>query len=175
MMKERIEMSKYIIELEDEPVGGLYKAKGFNSLVFDKNGLSRLKPYKEEEKPFPRVGEKYYFISSEGNISTCCFTGKEDANRYSIGNIFSTYEEANFMVEKLKVIAELKQFAEPDSRPWDNKTQHWVLTFRYGELDANYCSIGRGLDPIYFDSREATLDAIDKVGEYRIKKYLFGV
>lgn len=33
---------KYVIELEDEPVNGLYKAKGFNTLVFDKNGLKKL-------------------------------------------------------------------------------------------------------------------------------------
>jgi len=33
---------KYFIELEDEPVNGLYKAKGFNTLVFDKNGLNKL-------------------------------------------------------------------------------------------------------------------------------------
>ena len=47
---------KYIIELEDEPFGRnddpkiphgmdeLWRVKGFNSLVFDKNGLMRLEP-----------------------------------------------------------------------------------------------------------------------------------
>lgn len=44
---------KYIIELEDKPVGnsGLYKVKGFNSLVFDQNGLNKLEPYIESIKP----------------------------------------------------------------------------------------------------------------------------
>ena len=42
---------KYIIEFEDKPFGnGLYKAKGFNSLVFDQNGLDRLTPFEEEIK-----------------------------------------------------------------------------------------------------------------------------
>ena len=45
---------KYIIEIEDEPLvrksalhgeTAVYKAKGFNTLVFDRNGLSKLKPY----------------------------------------------------------------------------------------------------------------------------------
>ena len=45
---------KYIIEIEDEPMvrksalhgeTAVYKAKGFNTLVFDRNGLSKLKPY----------------------------------------------------------------------------------------------------------------------------------
>lgn len=50
-------MSKYIIEIEDEPFGRnddpviphgmdeLYRAKGFNALVFDKNGLDKLTPF----------------------------------------------------------------------------------------------------------------------------------
>ena len=46
-------MSKYIIEIEDEPFvrlsalfgeEGLYRAKGFNSLVFDQFGLDKLTP-----------------------------------------------------------------------------------------------------------------------------------
>lgn len=47
---------KYIIELEDEPFipqwdeasdpeVTLYRVKGFNTLVFDENGLNKLKPY----------------------------------------------------------------------------------------------------------------------------------
>ena len=50
-------MSKYIIEIEDEPFGRnddpniphgmdeLFKAKGFNALVFDKEGLDKLTPF----------------------------------------------------------------------------------------------------------------------------------
>ena len=53
-------MSKYIIEIEDEPFGRnddfniphgmdeLYKAKGFNTLVFDKHGLDKLTPLDNE-------------------------------------------------------------------------------------------------------------------------------
>ena len=52
---------KYVIELEDKPFhkngsGGkkteLYRVKGFNSLVFDGLGLSKLKPYEDCEKDF---------------------------------------------------------------------------------------------------------------------------
>lgn len=50
---------KYIIELEDEPmiansscqeVDELWKAKGFNSLVFDQNGIKKLTPYTESDR-----------------------------------------------------------------------------------------------------------------------------
>lgn len=51
---------KFIIEINEKySTGGctnetgtpdlLYRIKGFNSLVFDDNGISKLKPYKEEE------------------------------------------------------------------------------------------------------------------------------
>ena len=53
---------KYIIEIENEPFGRnddpffphgmdeLYRAKGFKSLVFDKNGLDKLIPYIEPDR-----------------------------------------------------------------------------------------------------------------------------
>jgi len=45
---------KYIIELEDEPFHKengdfLYRAKGFNSLVFDMTGIGKLTPYTEPD------------------------------------------------------------------------------------------------------------------------------
>ena len=40
---------KYIIELDEIPNTGLYKARGANTLVFDRRGIENiLKPYKEE-------------------------------------------------------------------------------------------------------------------------------
>lgn len=62
-------MSKYIIEIEDEPFGRnddpniphgmdeLYKAKGFNSLVFDQFGLDKLTPL--DKALSSELGEAY--------------------------------------------------------------------------------------------------------------------
>ena len=42
---------KYIIELDEIPNTGLYKARGANTLVFDGKGIENiLKPYEEEHK-----------------------------------------------------------------------------------------------------------------------------
>lgn len=50
---------KYIIEIEDEPLvrksalhgeTAVYRAKGFNSLVFDQDGLNKLEEYKEDKE-----------------------------------------------------------------------------------------------------------------------------
>ena len=63
---------KYIIELEDEPmiansfnqeVDELWKAKGFNSLVFDKYGLYKLTPYTESDREAIEI-EVWDFVRS---------------------------------------------------------------------------------------------------------------
>ena len=42
---------KYIIELDEIPNTGLFKARGANTLVFDRKGIERiLKPYKKESE-----------------------------------------------------------------------------------------------------------------------------
>ena len=42
---------KYIIELDEIPNTGLYKARGANTLVFDRRGIENiLEPYKEEHE-----------------------------------------------------------------------------------------------------------------------------
>lgn len=42
---------KYIIELDEIPNTGLFKARGANTLVFDRQGIENiLKPYKKESK-----------------------------------------------------------------------------------------------------------------------------
>lgn len=52
---------KYIIEVEDIG-GGLWKAKGFNTLVFDKNGLAKLKMFWEEDEI--QVGDEVRYFDT---------------------------------------------------------------------------------------------------------------
>ena len=42
-------MAKYIIELSDEPVDGLYRHPIMKTCVFDEEGIKKLKPYNEDE------------------------------------------------------------------------------------------------------------------------------
>ncbi|MBP5281069.1 MAG: hypothetical protein J6Z22_01070, partial [Lachnospiraceae bacterium] len=87
---------KYIIEIEDEPFGRnddpviphgmdeLYRAKGFNSLVFDKNGLDKLIPIdKELEEAYQRgLDEGYNNGYSQGLKDGC---HKSDTEEYQQG------------------------------------------------------------------------------------------
>lgn len=54
--------NKYIIEIGEEidaEKGKLFRIKGFNSLVFDYNGLMRLEPYIEDD--YSGVGEDSHY------------------------------------------------------------------------------------------------------------------
>lgn len=76
-------MSKYIIEIEDWPVNGLYKAKGFKTLVFDEEGLRRLEKVEDETQC------SYYYISDQMTVCMAKGTDSEvDKARIAAGNYF---------------------------------------------------------------------------------------
>lgn len=125
----------------------------------------------------PKSEEEYYWITNYGEPLrdrwTSCSYSKE---RLAIGNVFRTKEEANFAIEKLKVIHELKQFAEPKERAWNSKNDHFFIEwdFTLDKIDICYnCTVKRDL--IYFESIDIAHKAIEAVGEERIKKYYLEV
>lgn len=173
-------MSKYIIEVEDNAVDGLFKAKGFNTLVFDQNGLDKLQKYeepKEEEKSWPQLADKYYTICGDMVVSNYLWDNDMwDIRRASIGNIFRTKEEAEFAVERLKVLAEMRKFAEPFDAEWDYNTYHYYIYYdcEHECLDVYQNALMR-CGELYFESKKKARECIEAVGEDRIKKYYLGV
>ena len=135
----------------------------------------------EEEKDtsFPKNGDEFYFILSDGEIDSKYYspTSSIDMDCISMGNCFKTEEEAEFEVERLKVIHEIKKFTEPEDYAWDNKNCHY--TFVYNTSSKNcleiqgYYTFKTG--SIYFKSSSDINACIEAVGEDRIKKYYFGI
>lgn len=125
----------------------------------------------------PEFGERYYFIPSyEEHASNKWDNHPIDERRLAIGNVFKTKKEANFAIEKLKVIHELQQFAEPKEKAWDSEDAHfyieWDFTFGRINIDRKYTRKG---NCIYFDTVYMAENAIKAVGEDRIKKYYLEV
>ena len=121
----------------------------------------------------PQKGDIYWFISNIGCISKGQWDNHSvDRERYLVGNCFKTKEEAEFAAEKLKVIAELKEFAEPKDAVWDGTKFHCFITWDFWEGGISVKSICtyKGND-IYFSTREDAEKAIAEVGEERVKKY----
>ena len=121
----------------------------------------------------PTFGEKYWVVNIDGKVCNDFWDGyNSEINSLNIGNIFQTEEEAKNEVERRKVMSELKRFS---------------CEFTYGDrnfyinllsccaLSYNYRSNAKTQGVIYFESEEIAKEAVEKVGEERIKKYIFGI
>lgn len=137
------------------------------------------------EKPKPKTvldlkdGDRYCYITADGELRFVSWQNDEsDKNKLYIGNIFLTEEDAEFEVERLKVIAELKKYAKEFSdEEWSNPTiPKYVIYLSSQDYRMDITSHYSVRYPfLYFESKEKAQEAIDAVGEERIKKYYFGV
>ena len=135
---------------------------------FDK----RVEALKVDEQEFPQDGDEYCYIDDEGYISNEKWDGLDfEKYRLAVGNIFKTKKQAEFAVEKLKVEAELRKY----SRPFLWGTENTAILFDGDDFkfDTRLAHVFQGT--IYFETENKAKQAIESVGEERIKKYIFGV
>lgn len=139
----------------------------------------------EEKKKYwtPKEKEKYFYIED-------CMGVSDDRNvqapidycRFNIGNYFKTKEEAEHMIEKLKVIHELQKFAYENNEgeiDWNDAKQYKQFLI-YDIEDKKVCVDYKTYvksEPfnIYFTSFDIARKAIKTIGEDRIKKYYFDI
>ena len=143
--------------------------------VLEENKESKIWKLKEREP--------YYYVNSNGEVLEDCNSNhRVDKDRICLGNCFKTKEEAKYMVEKLKVINELKNFAlenNAEEIDWKNLKQvKWAIAYSrmYKNLELNdWRNTQFSSSNIYFTSREIAQKAIETIGADRIKKYYFDV
>lgn len=135
-------------------------------------GLENKYNSKEE---WPKEGDYYWIIDDLGLFVRHCWRGSLfDKKMFKVGNIFKTEEEAEHTLEKLKVIQELKQMAGPFRTGRNNYLIQYdsmhdrLISVLYTERVVAYGNF-------YFYDEAELYKAIDRIGEGRIKKYLFGV
>lgn len=124
-------------------------------------------------------GDKCFFLTGSGIVQGGIW--RDDMislSMLSIGNMFLTEEDAEFAIERLEVIAELKKYAKEFSdEEWLNQSivKHYII-FDYEDhvINIGYVCFTKVSD-IYFESEEKAQEAIKAVGEDRIKKYYLGV
>ena len=139
-----------------------------------KERIAELEEQAKEEQEFPQVGDTYWRIDDKGSVDNNFYKDYyTDNHRQAIGNFFQTEQQAEFAVEKLKVEAELRKF----SRPFKcGEISHYIFLNTDIEcLDVAGLSYSQYQGTIYFESREKANEAVESVGEERIKKYIFGV
>lgn len=130
----------------------------------------------------PKPDDLYYCLLSTGQVesTTFCRHYGADEDRVKLGNCFETKEEAEHMVEKLKVIKELQDFALENNNEeidWRDKyTTKYFISYDFNEekiLTTGYTYFWTS--NIYFASKEIAQEAIKKISEDRIKKYYFDI
>ena len=132
----------------------------------------------KEQNEWPQPGDRYYTIQSIGGISDNMWTNCPVDNQLAeIGNCFRTKEDAEFEVERLKVLAEMKKFAEPEDTVWDGYNEHWSIHYNsmvYKDIDYT-CRTNDKYNDIYFESEEKAMECVKAIGADRIKKYYLRV
>lgn len=131
----------------------------------------------------PKKGDKYFLISSR--LEVVKFNNQEDSIDKKVinsGNCFKTKEEAQHMIEKLKVIKELQDFAienRDEEIDWNDVNQEKLylgMNPKIKSIDIFHtCSWIYLPFNIYFTSEEIAEKAIETIGEDRIKKYYFDI
>lgn len=122
----------------------------------------------------PAEGEAYYGINLY-DISDCHNVKQEVTDEmYAIGNCFRTKEEAEFVVERLKVIRELREFAESEQPK--ECVGRWYLNYNFRTRKIHVGSLYLSAQSdMYFATAEIARKAIATVGEDRIKRYYFNI
>ena len=155
-------MKDKIIELIDE---------------FEERLKSLKEEYNDEELTY-ELGDKYWVVTSNGEVRDDMWTGHlYDEVALKNNALFKTKEKAEFEAERLKVLRELEKMGRA-FRPYG---ENYSIELEYPLLHKERLSISifgatqHCFGNYYFDTEEEAQEAINKIGEERIKKYLFGL
>ena len=142
----------------------------------------RLKEVKDKyEKIKPKLGytETYWYIHNDGRVFSDFWSDTQpEHNIFAIGNVFKTKEEAEFEVERRKVLHELKRLG----RPFRPNQSNYSICLHHDSPDnqkelfyKSVTEVEQIYGDYYFDSIPKAKDAVYRIGEDRVKKYLFGI
>lgn len=137
------------------------------------------KIYEETNKKWkPQYGEKYYYITTSGDVAYNTFNTSLDEYRLSFRNVFKTAEEARKMVEKLKIINKLRELSNIKFND-DCKKEHYVISYN-NESKKIVCVVHhlfvRELPfNVYFATQKDCENAIKAISERDLKKYYFDI
>ena len=136
------------------------------------------KVYKEPTKNWkPKEGDTYFYISGTGTVISDTFMPclPSDNGKVLFNNAFQTAEEAEYMVEKIKIINKLRELSNTRSIYNQDK---FIIYYNFQENkvscgEINYMKVTPF--EVYFKTREDCQKAIDTIGEDNLKKYYFDI
>lgn len=172
-----IEDDKIKIRLKD----GNIKFNAFTQETITNTLADDWEVVKESKVWRPKEGETYYVVDYDGIVLNMVYEADDiDYKAINAGNCFKTKEEADHMVEKLKVINELKNFALENNEEeidWNNNNQEkHIIAYGFQTVKTDLWYRTQHIPfNIYFTSKEIAQKAIETIGVDRIRKYYFDV
>lgn len=126
----------------------------------------------------PITSEKYFFTYSNGDVDSVIWTeNKADKGRYGLRNVFRTKEEAEFEVERRKVMIELQNYADEHNGETAHPSDAFWIAFDEDDMSITV-ETESYLPPVgavLFSDADTAYDAIEAIGENRILEYMFRV
>ena len=127
----------------------------------------------------PQICEKFWSVNALGDVAESCWqtTSCTHEALWLMGNVFKTKEEAEFAAEKRKVEVELQRYTDRHNKKidWNNPCQNKYY-FYYSYINKRIqitCDNVVQCGQVHFTSREIAEEAIQAIGENRLKKYYF--
>ena len=120
----------------------------------------------------------YWLVCSNGEPNWSYELNRDSDNfRYDIHNYFQTEEEAQKYANVLETERQLRKFADEHNGEtgWNNNNSYkCYLSYSYSTQSICTRSVWTLKEPraIYFSSKEIAQQAIDEIGEEKIKEYL---
>lgn len=137
--------------------------------------LDELKEVKIEDDEFPKYGQAYWFVGTNGYVVYAYWDDSTPSNyRKDFLRIFKTEKECERYLEIQVAFKEKSKNFEPNWKD-GNQTKYCL----YYDYDENSLKISgwstRRQAILYFESREVLEELISRFGKEDIKKYYFGI
>ena len=124
----------------------------------------------------PEKGENYHIVGYGRSWQYENIEGYSDKDIFGAHKVFRTEEEAEFELERQKVLRKMEEFEYHFTKEeWENadiEKCHLCFDVSMNEIIIDFnCSIMR--DIIYFESEDDARACIKDIGEKNLKKYYF--
>lgn len=135
---------------------------------------------KENNKGWkPKEGDTIFYITESGRVISGTFLSllPSDNDKVLFNNAFQTREEAEHMLEKIKIINKLRELSNIKFNETSDEA-HYAIAYdvEANEITFNVSYYYKDLPfNIYFATEEALKKAVETIGEDNLKKYYFDV
>lgn len=128
-------------------------------------------PTPPHQRPYLENNQTYFYVDEKSEVSDAQWLSDLfDLGAYKIGNVFVTESAAEFAAERLKVLAEMREWAGKWNDPVAiNMNADYIL----GVESLSYPNDSFG--ELRFATEADAKNCINSVGEDRLKKYYFGI